>query len=273
MKYPLFFYVAFVLGIHTHSGKRTKSYFTACGVLCLTFLIFNNVKTVYDVVLKRSNSFVMLMIFYRAFINLYLVIAGLQDFKSDRINCGKIFSKLPEMKRQMIDKSLLLKFVSLFLLGLPDIIIRAQLRSSSIKIWVLVFLTGFVSRLVCIITLMKLVLLREAEQISYSALQDEISRTHPRTALFTISTLRVRHFEICEFHKHINDAFSLRMFFFVIMLYVGTLNSAHDLIENVLLGRFNNATIISIYSILDFLYTVLILTSSSANTSKQVSSF
>lgn len=270
MKYPLFFYVAFLLGIHTHSGTSTKPYFVACGFVCLIFLVSNNLKSVYELFYQKPDSFVMMLVFYRAFLGPYFIIAGSLDCKSDKINCARILKEMTEVNRKKIQRTLLIYFLYFTLIGVPDVCYRAS-TSTNILDWVLGFLTGLISRTICVVTVTKFTLLSETLKISYSQLNDDITHTYSRIAEFTISRMRARHLEICEFEKEVNDAFGLRVFVWILMLQLGVVEITHTIIDEVMLEKYSGATGAHVYVILDFFVTVLVLSLMTWNTSEKVS--
>lgn len=270
MRYPLFFYVAFVLGIHTHSGARTQPYFLSCGCLCLTFVLCNNCKSVYDVINLKPDSFVMMLVLYRAFIGPYLIVAGFLDYKSVEINCARILSEMSEANRKIVERNLLIIFVYLFSIGLPDIYFRSSLSTDRLE-WMLVFLTGLMSRSICIVTVLKFNLQCEALQMSYRQLQDDITHTYSRLAVFTMSRLRARHLEICEFEKVVNGVFGLRLFVFILMLQLGVLETTHILVDTIVLEKYSLVTVVRVYTLLDFFVMVLVLSSFTRSTSVKVS--
>lgn len=270
MKYPLFFYVAFLLGIHTHSGTRTKPYFVTCGFLCLTFVLCNNIMSVYEVFSLKPDSFVMMLVCYRAFIGPYFIIVGFLDYDSDKINCATILREMTEVTRKIVQKNLLVYFVFFISIGLPDIYFRACTSTNRIEC-VLVFLTGFISRSICIVTLSKFVLLCETLKMSYRQLNDDITQTYSRIAVFTMSRLRARHLEICELEKEGNDALGLRLFVLILMFQLGVLEIAHILIDETILGKYSTLTGVHVYTLLDFFVTVSVLSSLTWNASLKVS--
>lgn len=270
MKYPLFFYVAFVLGIHTHSGTKSKPYFLTCAFVTLTFLLFNNFKSVYDLFSLKIDSFIVMLVFYRAFIGPYFVIAGLLDYKSVEINCARILKEITVANRKLVQRKLLIYFVFMISIGLPDIYIRACISATNGLDWVLVFLTGLVSRSVCMVTVMKFMLVCEIMQTSYRQLKDDVTNTYPRLAAFTMSRLRARHLEICELEKNVKDALGLRLFIFILMLQLGVLEKSHILIDEFALGKYGFKMVEHLYTLSDFLVTVLVLSSFTWNTSVKV---
>lgn len=269
MKYPLFFYVAFLLGIHTHSGTSTKPYSVACGLVCLIFLVCNNLKSVYELFYQKPDSFVMMLVFYRAFLGPYFIIAGFLDGKSDKINCARILKEMSEVNRKKIQRNLLIYFVYFILIGVPDVFYRAFLSTNRID-WVLGFLTGFISRSICVVTVTKFTLLSETLKIYYSQLNDDITQTYSRIAVFTVSRLRARHLEICEFEKEVNDAFGLRIFVWILMLQLGVVEITHTIIDEVMLGKYNRMTAAHVYVILDFFVTILVTSLMTWNTTEKV---
>lgn len=270
MKYPLFFYVAFLLGIHTHSGTSTKPYSVACGFVCLTFLVCNNLKLVYELFYQKPDSFVMMLVFYRAFLGPYFIIAGFLDYKSDKINCARILKEMTEVNRKKIQRTLLIYFLYFVLIGVPDVFYRALMSTNRLD-WVLGFLTGFISRSICVVTVTKFTLLSETLKISYSQLNDDITHTYSRIAVFTVSRLRARHLEICEFEKEVTDALGLRVFVWIVMLQLGVVEITHTIIDEVMMEKYSRITAAHVYVILDFFVTVLVLSLMTWNTSEKVS--
>lgn len=269
MKYPLFFYVAFLLGIHTHSGTSTKPYSVACGFVCLTFLVCNNLKSVYELFYQKPDSFVMMLVFYRAFLGPYFIIAGFLDYKSDKLNCARILKEMTEVNRKRIQRNLLIYFLYFVLIGVPDVFYRASISTNTLD-WVLGFLTGFVSRSICVVTVTKFTLLSETLKISYSQLNDDITHTYSRVAVFTISRLRARHLEIFEFEKEVTDVFGLRVFVWILMLQLGVVEITHTMIDEVILEKYSRITAAHVYVILDFFVTVVVLSLMTWNTSEKV---